>query len=294
MIKSRFFKVGIDNSKSFESTYMSKMVNAICDCIEIDLQKKHKKEKFFVNKEQNIDVEGINLAVKLNKDDFENIFDKKYFREINYVSMDEAPDWIKRCIVGGITKEELDQQRKEEVCSLDMMQNQSIIYHPESILQTQILCLISTWIVHTIFTPKKKNEKPDHFTHIFIILLIEHICSYLAGVFRNYDIGKNGRIDINGVLRAPRESLLASLEIFFDCILFGYTIKLMLDQDIDDFHYNAYQTYWLIIDMIIMFCTQPYIVMCQKFQVKSEITKNIYSLYFLQVKKLEIKKLKKM
>ena len=28
----------------------------------------------------------------------------------------------------------LDEQRKKEVDALDMMQNQSIIYHPESIL----------------------------------------------------------------------------------------------------------------------------------------------------------------
>ena len=136
-----------------------------------------------------------------------------------------------------------------------MMQNQSIIYHPESILQTQILCLIVTWMVHSIFTPVRKNTDNFHYKDLFVVLLIEHICSYLAGIYRKYDIGKNGMIDINGVLRAQNESLLANLEIFFDCILFGYTIKLMYDQDIDDFHYNAYQTYWLIIDMIIMFCT---------------------------------------
>ena len=142
-----------------------------------------------------------------------------------------------------------------------------------------------------LYTAAQRSwRKP--FSHLMYILLVEHICSYAVTVFREYDIRKNGKIDINGVLRAPRESLLANFEIFFDCILFGYTIKLMYDQDMDDFHYNAYQTYWIIIDMIIMFCTQPYIVMCQKFQVNGEITKNLYSLYFVQQKKMDSIKLK--
>ena len=98
-----------------------------------------------------------------------------------------------------------------------------------------------------------------------VIMLIEHICSYSAGMFRVYDIAKNGKVDINGVKRAPRESILNNIEVFFDCILFGYIIKLMMDQESDEFHKCAYQTYWLIIDMIIMFCAQPYMVFCAKF-----------------------------
>jgi len=123
-----------------------------------------------------------------------------------------------------------------------------------------------------------------------VIMLIEHFCAYSAGVFRNYDIAKNGTVDVNGVKRAPRESFLNNIEVFFDCILFGYIIKLMMDQESDEFHKSAYQTYWLIIDMIIMFCTQPYMVICAKFQVDGEITKNLYSLQFVQVNSLKEKK----
>ena len=67
-------------------------------------------------------------------------------------------------------------------------------------------------------------------------MLIEHFCAYTAGEFRKYDIAKNGTVDVNGVKRAPRESFLNNIEVFFDCILFGYIIKVMLDQDSDDFH----------------------------------------------------------
>ena len=106
-------------------------------------------------------------------------------------------------------------------------------------------------------------------------------------MFKKYDIEQNGRIGVNGINRAPMESFLNNVLVFFDCVLFGYIIKLMLDQDAEDFHYSAYQTYWLIIDMIVMFCFQPYMVICAKFQLNGEITKNLYSMQFVQTKKIK-------
>ena len=114
-----------------------------------------------------------------------------------------------------------------------------------------------------------------------VILLIEHILSTCAAFFRKYDIQNNAKVDINGLKRAPRESFLSMIQVFFNCILFGYVAKLMSDQNADDFHHQAYVTYWIMIDIIIMFFTNPYIVLCQKFQVDSEITKNIYTLFFV-------------
>ena len=85
------------------------MVNSICDGIEIDLKKKEKKAKFLVDKEQFIDVEGISMKLKFSKDDYENLYDKKYYDDPDFVSVDEAPEWIKRVVIGDITKEDLDQ-----------------------------------------------------------------------------------------------------------------------------------------------------------------------------------------
>ena len=39
--------------------------------------------------------------------------------------------------------------------------------------------------------------------------------------------------------------------------------------------------------MIIMFCFQPYMVICAKFQLNGEITKNLYSMQFVQTKRLK-------
>jgi hypothetical protein len=41
--------------------------------------------------------------------------------------------------------------------------------------------------------------------------MAEHILSWLIIKFRHYDIEKNGRIDINGVKRAPLELKLSNM-----------------------------------------------------------------------------------
>ena len=137
MIKSRFTKVGIEHSQQFESLYMCKMANKICENINMKLgdnAEKAKRERFFVGKERNVDVDGVTVKIILDKEQFENIFTKKFFREVDFVKVEEAADWIGKYLLGNITKDDLDAQRKKEVDALDMMQNQSIIYHPESIL----------------------------------------------------------------------------------------------------------------------------------------------------------------
>jgi len=45
-----------------------------------------------------------------------------------------------------------------------------------------------------------------------ICLFSEHICSYLAHMFRVRDIRLNGKPDVNGVLGAKREKVLFSIE----------------------------------------------------------------------------------
>jgi len=44
-------------------------------------------------------------------------------------------DYVKKCIVGNITKRQLDEERRKETNSLDIMQNSSIIYHMDSVVE---------------------------------------------------------------------------------------------------------------------------------------------------------------
>jgi hypothetical protein len=76
------------------------------------------------------------------------------------VPPEDALEWINQNVVGEITQKELDQMRHKEVNDLDMMQNSCIIYHSESILETQIFCLIFIVAIEELgepFGPKVKN-----------------------------------------------------------------------------------------------------------------------------------------
>jgi hypothetical protein len=50
-------------------------------------------------------------------------------------------------VVGKIDKKELDDERKNETNALDYMQNTSIVYHTESILESQIISLLLCYIL---------------------------------------------------------------------------------------------------------------------------------------------------
>ena len=55
---------------------------------------------------------------------------------------------MRKCLVGKLTKADLDDERMKETNSLDMMQNTSIIYHTESILEMQIITLAVFYILN--------------------------------------------------------------------------------------------------------------------------------------------------
>lgn len=59
------------------------------------------------------------------------------------IQPEESIDWLNRCVVGKIQKSDLDIERTKETCSNDLMENASIVHHTESIIEMQILCLLS-------------------------------------------------------------------------------------------------------------------------------------------------------
>lgn len=109
----------------------------------------------------------------------------------HFVEADEAIKWIERCIVGNITKEQLDKQRQKECNSLDIMQNTNFVYHPESLIEMQIMCLCAIQ-----FYVNRNNlddiKLSDSSNLIMLCLLIEHVFSGICAIFRSYDIDKNG------------------------------------------------------------------------------------------------------
>lgn len=137
MAKSRFSTVGMDNSDQFEKLKMSFMINKVIQSIDLTAYKNP--EEFFVGMERVVMVGGINLKVSLTKELFEDINNKRS------VKPEDAQHWIKTCFVGCISKSDLDDERARETNQLDLIQNASILYHTESILEMQMGCLILCW-----------------------------------------------------------------------------------------------------------------------------------------------------
>ena len=87
----------------------------------------------------------------------------------------------------------LDKQRQNEVSTSDLMQNTSLIYHSESVLEMQFLCLV------TLFLWADNDIGKSGV--IMVALIIEHIFAYMSGIFRKWEIENFGKLDVNGVSR---------------------------------------------------------------------------------------------
>jgi hypothetical protein len=111
----------------------------------------------------------------------------------NIVTPDQVDEWIKTNVVGEITYQELDDMRHQEVNGLDMMQNSCIIYHSESILETQILCLLLIVIIEEFMNLYEKRVENNENQNICMALLIEHIFSYSCTFYRKQEIKHSGQ-----------------------------------------------------------------------------------------------------
>ena len=163
------------------------------------------------------------------------------------------------------------------------MQNTSIIYHMESLLEMQFMCLVTFAFV------LKPEVNLDHFDedihrksdHVMIVMVFEHIFAYCSHLFRVWEIENYGMVDINGVSRAKKESALKTLEVFIDCLIFGFTFNHFFSMTYEQFQAHPYVHFWIITDFTVMFLTLGFVYMTRLMIINSELTKNIYSLHFL-------------
>jgi len=225
MVKSRFMPVGVDNSGQFGEDYMSFLAEKIVRQIDINKQNAKKSEEFFVEMERIVQVKGVALKVCLPQEEFEKLLKSKD------VPKSEATQWIQKCVVGKITKAELDDERVRETNALDIMQNSSIIYHMESVLEMQMACLVMCFVYSRIWAKGHKyGEQPVEggiFTSgsketsemIMIVLLVEHIIAYLFNVYRTWELKRYGTPTTLGIETAPCESRLKLLEIVADFVI---------------------------------------------------------------------------
>ena len=143
------------------------------------------------------------------------------------------------------------------------------------------MCLISIYYIQT-YQHSNETQQFDEDGNIFIIysLLIVHIASYISKIYRKRDIRLNGKPDANGIHSAKNEKILQLIEIFVDCALIGYVIRQMLIDKEHAFTKQTFFSYWILIDVIIMFLGLGYNYINLLFRTRQETIKNVYSLYF--------------
>jgi len=178
------------------------MAEKITYQIDVDKSNTKKAENFYVDTERLIPVEGVMLKICLPRDEFEKLL-------ANDMEVDpaESIDWVKKCVVGRITKVDLDNERVEETNSLDIMQNSSIIYHMESVVEMQLMILIIAYYFSELWAEKQgygtltteegifKGTTMESSKTMMYILAAEHVIAYMFGIYREHEIEKVGFID---------------------------------------------------------------------------------------------------
>jgi hypothetical protein len=119
---------------------------------------------------------------------------------------------------------------------------------------------------------------------IFILLLVVHGIQFIYWNFRRYDISRNGELDKYGNRRARKEQVFGLLEFFIICIAIGFSIHALIE--IMPIYYNEAKqpmlTLWIIIDCLIMFFMQSHVGVGIYFMFEGEISKNFFTLFFIQ------------
>lgn len=114
MLKSRCSRAGEDIGSHFENEYLALMANTICS--KVPKEEHANLEQFYSGKERMIHIAGF-IEIKC-------MFDESSLEQIRKpipITKEEAPMWIKKNIVGRITKKELDDERVRETNLQDMM-----------------------------------------------------------------------------------------------------------------------------------------------------------------------------
>ena len=173
----------------------------------------------------------------------------------------------------------MDQMRLNEVTELDLIATTNILHHCEFIYILQIVTLA---IFYHFQDTDGFNDTGNIQRLPFILLLSEHVFGFFTQIYRKHEIKQKGEFDINGVKRAKVETILKTVQVFFDCILVGFAVNFLIEYGWSFIQAAPFANYFLIFDLIMTITTLGYIYFSQIMIIQSEITKNIYTLSYMQ------------
>ena len=128
--------------------------------------------------------------------------------------------------------------------------------------------MIATVALASLGVQQGKFEEDPRIRFIFTCLAVEHIFALIFAIIRAFDIAKRGQPDERGVYRTRLETRLQIVEVFVDSVLFGYVINELKNRGYDKFHDNSVETYWILIDLIIMGLNQLFAYISQVLAIK--------------------------
>ena len=111
MAKSKFIKVGVDQTQQFEPIYLSKMINKIVNSMDFDLLQEERsfcKTKQKYTRTRNVQVDGVSIKCKMTEEAFTKAFNKTVLGELEIIPPNEARFWLQENVLGDITKEKLE------------------------------------------------------------------------------------------------------------------------------------------------------------------------------------------
>lgn len=263
IVRSRCMRVGQDIGRLFEPVYMKMVADRIISLIDLSMPNP---EAFYVNRERIVTFGLMELKMLFNKESFKALQAGKPIEE------DKATAWIKQNVVGRITKANLDKEKLSEMTELDMMQNQSIIYHTESIIEMQIGLLLFCYALNQLWEEPFKygvlregaeNASPfgmsfyDFSNILCFLMLAEHFMSYLFTYIKNNDIYRRGVSNEIGIENTTMATVLDCVSVLFEFVIFLLTIVHVVTMG-EKVHDIPLINYFLVLNICVTMLTIPY------------------------------------
>ena len=179
-----------------------------------------------------------------------------------------------------------------------MMQNQNVIHHTESITEMQICLLLFIYILSNSWTDifaygKNLTDEDgtlgtkfnDFSQALIFLMLLEHIMTYIFAFVKRADIKKRGIPNESGIESTSLSRILGCISLTMELIIAILTVVHIGTMG-DKMHELPLTSYFLLVNVLVTILLTPFEYLWKTQSVKSEIMKNIFTLYAVQRDKL--------